>query len=168
MILEEQDRSSWDTKKIAEGIDFVERVLPLGRVGNYQIQAAIAAVHAEAKTASETDWPQIVALYQELMRINSSPIVALNYAVAVAMNGEITAGLGLIEQANAAKTLEHYYLYHASRADLLRRLHRKEEATTAYRRALGLTTNQVEQQYLRRRLREVIETNGHRSNHADE
>jgi RNA polymerase sigma-70 factor, ECF subfamily len=161
VILDEQDRSAWDRKKIEEGIRLVERVLPLGRVGNYQIQAAIAAVHAEAKTAAETDWPQIVALYRELMRVNSSPIVALNHAVAVAMTGEVTEGLALMDEANATKKLEHYYLYHASRADLLRRLHRKDEATTAYRRALALATNQVEQQYLRRRLREVSETNGH-------
>ena len=161
VILDEQDRSTWDQKKIEEGIGLVERVPPLGRVGNYQIQAAIAAVHAEAKTAEETDWSQIVALYQELMRVNSSPIVALNHAVAVAMTGEVTEGLALMDEANATKKLEHYYLYHASRADLLRRLHRKGEATTAYRRALALATNQVEQQYLRRRLREVSETNGH-------
>ena len=161
VILDEQERSTWDRTKIQEGIRLVERVLPLGRVGNYQIQAAIAAVHAEAKTPRETDWPQIVALYQELMRINSSPIVALNHAVAVAMTGEVTNGLALMDEANATKKLEHYYLYHASRADLLRRLHRKDEATTAYRRALALATNQVEQQYLRRRLREVSETNGH-------
>jgi len=163
VILDEQDRSAWDRKKIEEGIRLVERVLPLGRVGDYQIQAAIAAVHAEAKTAAETDWPQIVALYRELMRINSSPIVALNYAVAVAMTGEVKQGLALMDEANAARKLEHYYLYHASRADLLRRLHRREEATTAYGRALALTTNQVEQQYLLGRLREVSETNGHLS-----
>jgi len=163
VILDEQDRSAWDRKKIEEGIRLVERVLPLGRVGNYQIQAAIAAVHAEAKTAAETDWPQIVALYRELMRINSSPIVALNYAVAVAMTGEVKQGLALMDEANAARKLEHYYLYHAARADLLRRLHRREEATTAYGRALALTTNQVEQQYLLGRLREVSETNGHLS-----
>jgi RNA polymerase sigma-70 factor (ECF subfamily) len=161
VILEEQDRSAWDRKKIEEGIRIVERVLPLGRVGNYQIQAAIAAVHAEAATASETDWPQIVALYKELMRINSSPIVALNHAVAVAMSGEVAKGLTLMDDANDTKKLEHYYLYHASRADLLRRLHHKEEASTAYRRAIGLATNQVEQQYLRRRMREVSETNGY-------
>ena len=163
VILDEQDRSVWDRKKIEEGIRLVEGVLPLGRVGDYQIQAAIAAVHAEAKTAAETDWPQIVALYRELMRINSSPIVALNYAVAVAMTGEVKQGLALMDEANAARKLEHYYLYHASRADLLRRLHRREEATTAYGRALALTTNQVEQQYLLGRLREVSETNGHLS-----
>jgi RNA polymerase sigma-70 factor (ECF subfamily) len=160
VILEEQDRSSWDQKKIAEGIKLIERVLPLGSVGNYQIQAAIAAVHAEAKTANETDWPQIVALYRELMRVNSSPIVALNHAAAVAMSGEVTKGLALMDKANAGRKLDHYYLYHASRADLLRRLHRKDEAISGYRRALALTTNQVEQQFLRRRLREVSEPNG--------
>jgi RNA polymerase sigma-70 factor, ECF subfamily len=160
VTLEEQDRSRWDGNKIAEGIQLVEKALPLGRVGNYQIQAAIAAVHAEAKTAIETDWPQIVALYGELMRINASPIVALNHAAAVAMTGEMTKGLALIDQANQSRKLELYYLYHASRADLLRRLNRKEEATNAYRRALSLVSNQVEQEYLRRRLREVTETNG--------
>jgi RNA polymerase sigma-70 factor (ECF subfamily) len=159
VILEEQDRSSWNRKRIEEGVRHLERILVLGRVGNYQIQAAIAAVHAEAVTADETDWPQIVALYQELMRINSSPIVALNHAVAVAMTGQVAKGLALIDEANASRKLQHYYLYHASRADLLRRLQRKEEATTAYRRALALTTNHVEQQYLRRRLRETSETN---------
>jgi RNA polymerase sigma-70 factor (ECF subfamily) len=159
VILEEQDRSSWNRKRIEEGVRHLERILVLGRVGNYQIQAAIAAVHAEAVTADETDWPQIVALYQELMRINSSPIVALNHAVAVAMTGQVAKGLALIDEANASRKLKHYYLYHASRADLLRRLQRNEEAATAYRRALALTTNHVEQQYLRRRLRETSETN---------
>ena len=160
VILEEQDRSKWDRKKIAEGIRLVEHALSLRRVGNYQIQAAIAAVHAEAETAKETDWPQIVALYRELIRINSSPIVALNHAVAVAMTGEVTKGLALMDQANANRKLEHYYLYHASRADLLRRLHHQDEAASAYRQALALTSNQIEQQYLRRRLREVVEKNG--------
>ena len=131
----------------------------MGRVGNYQLQAAIAAVHAEAKTADETDWPQIVALYQELMRINSSPIVALNYAAAVAMSAGWAAGLALMDEANAGKKLEHYYLYHAARADLLRRLNRLQEATAAYKQALALTTNRVEQQYLKRRLDEVTRTN---------
>jgi RNA polymerase sigma-70 factor (ECF subfamily) len=159
-LLEEQDRSIWDQNKIDEGTRLLEQVLPLGRVGNYQLQAAIAAVHAEAKTARETDWRQIVALYRELQRLNPSPIVALNHAVAVAMTGEVANGLALMDEANAAQKLEPYYLYHAARADLLRRLRRKEEATEAYRRALALTTNQVEQQYLRRRLREVSQTNG--------
>lgn len=160
VILEEQDRSKWNRSRLEEGIHLVERALPRGQVGNYQIQAAIAAIHAEAKTAEKTDWRQIVALYKELMRINSSPIVALNHAAALAMTGEVNTALDLMEKANATKRLEHYYLYHASRADLLRRLQRKEEATTAYHRALALATNQVEQRYLRRRLSEVSQANG--------
>lgn len=158
--LEEQDRSRWDKDKIREGIKLVERALSSGRVGNYQIQAAIAAVHAEAKTADETDWPQIVALYRELMRVNSSPVVAMNHAAAVAMSVSIAKGLALLEEANAGGKLENYYLFHASRADLLRRLHRFAEATSAYTRALSLTTNKIEQQYLHHRLEEVTKTNG--------
>ena len=103
---------------------------------------------------------KIVALYKELMRINSSPIVALNHAAAVAMSEGYEEGLRLIEGAAANRKLEHYYLYHAARADLLRRLNRLQEATTSYRRALALTTNHVEQQYLRKRLNEVAKTNG--------
>ena len=160
VTLEDQNRSRWDRNKIEEGIRLVETVLPLGRVGKYQIQAAIAAVHAEARTAEETDWPQIVALYQELMRITSSPIVALNHAAALAMSEGFEEGLRLIEEVGANGKLEHYYLFHAARADLLRRLNRLQEATTAYRRALALTANQVEQQYIRRRLNETTRTNG--------
>ena len=160
VTLEDQERSRWDRSRIAEGIGLVEMTLPLGRVGNYQIQAAIAAVHAEAGTADETDWPQIVALYKELMRINSSPIVALNHAAAVAMSEGYDEGLRLIEEADANGELEHYYLFHAARADLLRRLNRLQEATKAYRRALALTTNHVEQKYLRQRLNETTRTNG--------
>jgi RNA polymerase sigma-70 factor, ECF subfamily len=162
VTLEDQDRSRWDRNRIEEGIRLVETVLPLGRVGNYQIQAAIAAVHAEARTADETDWPQIVALYKELMRVNSSPIVALNHAAAVAMSEGYEAGLRLIEEVGANGKLEHYYLFHAARADLLRRLNRRDEATAAYRRALALTTNQVEQQYIRKRLAETTGINGQR------
>jgi len=155
VTLEEQDRSLWDRSEINEGLRLVESALSLGRISIYQLQAAIAAVHAEAKTADETDWPQIVALYQELMRINSSPIVALNHAAAVAMSEGAEKGLTLIEAANVKRKLEHYYLFHAARADLLRRLKRFDEATTAYTRALSLTTNNIEQQYLRKRLTEV-------------
>lgn len=163
VILEEQDRSRWDPQEINEGLQLVEQALTMGRVGNYQIQAAIAAVHSEAKTADETDWPQIVALYRELMRINFSPVVALNHAAAVAMSEGVHEGLALIDEANAGKKLENYYLFHASRAELLRRLNRFDEATTAYNRALSLTTNKIEQQYLRKRLGEVTKTNGNRS-----
>jgi RNA polymerase sigma-70 factor, ECF subfamily len=160
ITLEEQDRSRWDRRKIEEGIRLIETALPLGRVGNYQIQGAIAAVHAEAKTAEDTDWAQIVALYGELMRINSSPVVALNHAAAVAMNDGFEKGLALMDEANAARKLDKYYLYHAARADLLRRLNRPLEAQSAYTRALSLATNQVEREYLRRRLIEVTNTNG--------
>jgi len=160
VTLEEQARSFWDRSEIEEGLRLVETALLLGRVGIYQLQAAIAAVHAEAQTAEETDWTQIVALYEELMRINSSPIVALNHAAAVAISEGPEKGLSLIDEANSGKKLETYYLFHAARADLLRRLNRWEEATAAYTRALSLTTNKIEQQYLRKRLAEVTKTNG--------
>ena len=153
--LDEQDRSLWDRDAIEEGVRLVETALSLGRVGSYQIQAAIAAVHAEATNADETDWRQIVALYEELMRTTSSPVVALNHAAAVAMSEGFERGLSLIESAGASGALDNYYLYHASRADLLRRLNQTEEATAAYRKALSLTTNTVEQNYIRSRLREL-------------
>ena len=149
VTLEEQDRSLWNTAEIEEGVSLVQKALRLRRVGNYQLQAAIAAVHAEAKTADETDWRQIVALYEELMRITSSPIVALNHAAAVAMAEGFEKGLALID---AVGTLQNYYLFHASRADLLRRLHRYDEAIAAYETALSLTTNLIEQNYIRGRL----------------
>jgi len=154
VTLEDQDRSRWDWNEIDEGLRLVETALQFGRVGNYQLQAAIAAVHSEAKSAGETDWPQIVALYKELVRINSSPIVALNHAAAVAMSEGLEKGLSLIEEAGASGELDHYYLFHASRAELLRRLNRLQEATIDYKRALSLATNRVEQQYIRRRLNE--------------
>ena len=154
VTLEDQDRSLWNATKIAEGVSLVEKALRLRRVGSYQLQAAIAAVHAEAKTAAETDWRQIVALYEELMRITSSPIVALNHAAAVAMSEGFERGLALIKAVGAGGALQNYYLFHASRADLLRRLHRYDEAVAAYETALSLTTNNVEQKYIRRRLAE--------------
>ena len=162
VTLEEQDRSRWDLEEIDEGLQLVEKALKMGGVGNYQIQAAVAAVHSEASTADQTDWPQVVALYQELMRINSSPVVALNHAAAVAMSEGAENGLALINEANKGNRLENYYLFHASRADLLRRLNRLDEAATSYTRALSLTTNRIEQQYLRERLNEVTKTNGRR------
>ena len=155
ITLEDQDRSLWDTREIEEGLPLVERALHMRSVGAYQLQAAIAAVHAEAKSASETDWPQIVALYTELTRINSSAIVALNRAAAIAMSEGFEKGLMLVEEAGVNGKLDHYYLFHAARADLLRRLDRLPEAATAYSRALTLATNLVEQQYVRRRLSEV-------------
>ncbi len=155
VTLEEQDRSRWDAVEIAEGVRMVQAALSLRRVGSYQLQAAIAAVHAEAKRADETDWGQIVALYGELMRITSSPVVALNYAAAVAMSEGAAHGLDLLEAAGAGGALENYYLFHASRADLLRRLGRVKEAATSYTTALSLTTNHVEQKYIQRRLNEL-------------
>jgi RNA polymerase sigma-70 factor (ECF subfamily) len=159
VTLEEQDRTLWDRGEIREGLGLVYEALRLHRIGIYQLQAAIAAVHAEAKTAGETDWPQIVALYRELMRINRSPVVALNHAAAVAMSEGVERGLALIEEAGTAGKLEQYYLFHAARADLLRRLNRLQEAGTAYSRALALTTNPVERRYLLRRIAEVTESN---------
>ena len=155
VTLEEQDRSRWDAREIEEGVRLVQTALRVQRVGSYQLQAAIAAVHAEAKTAAETDWRQIVALYEELIRRTSSPIVALNHAAAVAMAQGFERGLRMIEAANADGALQNYYLFHASRADLLRRLRRFDEATAAYETALSLTTNLVEQNYIRRRLAEI-------------
>jgi RNA polymerase sigma-70 factor (ECF subfamily) len=158
VTLEEQDRSLWDENEIAEGLRLIETALRLGRVGPYQLQAAIAAVHAEARSAGDTDWPQIVALYSELRRINPSPVVALNHAAAVAMSEGCSEGLRLAEAAGAGGKLDHYYFYHAACADLLRRLERTEDAEAAYLRALELTTNQVEQRYIRRRLSEMTQT----------
>jgi RNA polymerase sigma-70 factor (ECF subfamily) len=155
VTLEEQDRSRWDHKEIEEGLRLVTKALAMGRVGKYQLQAAIAAVHCEAHTAAETDWAQIVALYEELMRFSSSPVIALNHAAAVAMAEGAEHGLRLIDAAGASDTLNNYYLFHAARADLLRRLSRFHEARAAYERALSLTTNLIEQNYIRRRLDET-------------
>ncbi len=155
VTLEEQDRSLWNAAEIEEGVNLVQKALRLRRVGSYQLQAAIAAVHAEAKAADQTDWRQIVALYEELMRITSSPIVALNHAAAVAMAEGFEKGLALIDAIGAGGELQSYYLFHASRADLLRRLHRYDDATAAYVTALSLTTNLIEQNYMRRRIDQI-------------
>jgi RNA polymerase sigma-70 factor, ECF subfamily len=155
--LEEQDRSLWDVERIREGLEKVETALRLGRIGSYQLQAAIAAVHAEARTPQQTDWRQIATLYRELERLRPSPVVALNRAVAVAMSEGFETGLRQIDELDSSGELDGYYLYHAARADLLRRLGRSQDAAEAYRRALGLTANAVERRYLRRRLREMGE-----------
>jgi RNA polymerase sigma-70 factor, ECF subfamily len=119
------------------------------------LQAAIAAVLAEAKAAEYTDWTQIAALYAELARIHPSPVVALNHAVAVAMSEGLERGLALIDQLGASGELENYHLYHAARADILRRLEHRNEAIDAYRRAIDLVANRVEEAYLRRRIAEL-------------
>jgi RNA polymerase sigma-70 factor, ECF subfamily len=154
VTLEEQDRSLWDKDEIAEGLQLVES-FESQRSGAYQMQAAIATVHARARVAAHTDWAEIVALYTELMRLTPSPIVALNHAAAVAMSEGAEKGLSLVESVGTSGRLETYSHYHAARADLLRRLGRLDEARPAYARALDLTTNEVERQYLKKRLAEV-------------
>jgi len=153
--LEEQDRSTWHREQIEEGLRLAEQALRVGRIGPYQLQAAIAAVHAEARASEQTDWRQIAALYQVLLRLNPSPIVALNHAVAVAMSEGIETGLALLDRLDASGDLDSYHLYHAARADLLRRVASRERALEAYDRALALTTNAVERRYLRRRIAEL-------------
>jgi RNA polymerase sigma-70 factor, ECF subfamily len=152
VTLEEQDRALWDRGAIAEGLLLVERALRMGAVGGYQLQAAISALHAEARLAGETDWRQIAALYGRLLRLNPSPVVALNRGAAVAMSGRLAEGLALID---GLAGLENYYLFHAARADIFRRMGRRADAAVAYGRALGLAGNRVEQEFLRRRLGEV-------------
>jgi RNA polymerase sigma-70 factor (ECF subfamily) len=155
VTLEEQDRSRWDHARINEGLALVHQALKMRRVGTYQLQAAIAAVHSEANTVADTDWRQIALLYQELLRISPTPVVALNRAVAIAMSEGLQSGLAEIERVGASGKLEQYYLFHAARADILRRLGRNGEAIKAYEDALRLATNKVEQEYLRRRLSQL-------------
>ena len=154
VLLDDQDRSLWDHDEIAEGLRLVERALRAGPAGPYVLQAAIAAVHAEATTAAGTDWPQIAGLYGELYRRLPTPVVALNRAVAVAMAEGPARGLELVDDLAGRGTLDGYHLLHATRADLLRRLGRTAQAQTEYERALALATNPAEQAFLRRRLEE--------------
>jgi RNA polymerase sigma-70 factor (ECF subfamily) len=152
VLLEDQDRARWDRSRIEEGLRVLERASSLGRVGPYQLQAAIAAVHCRAAQAENTDWRAIAALYDELVVLTPSPVVELNRAVAVAMAEGPARGLELVD---ALEGLEHYRLLHSTRADLLRRLERRAEASAAYSRALDLATNEAERAFLERRLREV-------------
>jgi len=155
VTLEDQDRSRWDRDAIAEGLLLVERALTLGPPGQYQLQAAIAALHAEPASSANTDWLQIAALYGKLLELNPSPVIALNHAVAVAMGGSLEDGLRRIDELGRARTLHQYYLFHAARADLLRRLHRNDSAAAAYREAARLATNPIEVSFLQRRLHEL-------------
>jgi RNA polymerase sigma-70 factor (ECF subfamily) len=155
VTLEEQDRSLWDRAEMEQGFRLVETALRLQHAGPYQLQAAIAALHAHAKTFAETDWAEIAALYNQLKNISPSPVVALNHAVAIAMSEGPARGLQLIDELGATGDLTDYHLFHAARADLLRRLDRKAEAAEAYARALNLARNPIEQNYLRRRLAEL-------------
>ena len=157
VLLEEQDRSNWDQEQIGVGTAVLENALQLGQPGPYQIQAAIAALHDQASTPQETDWPQITALYQALQQFTNSPVVRLNYAVAVAMTDGPMAGLALLDELTKAGSLEHYHLFHAARADLLRRAGFRDEAHDAYSVALDLCQNAVEKRFLRRRLAEISE-----------
>jgi RNA polymerase sigma-70 factor (ECF subfamily) len=153
--LEEQDRSRWDRAKIAEGLAVLDRAIALRRRGSYQIQAAIAALHAKAMTSAATDWPQIVALYGALHEMMPTPIVALNAAAAVAMLSGPERGLAWIERVEESGELGDYHLLPAARADLLRRAGRKSEAAVHYRRAIEMAHNPAERLYLERRLDEV-------------
>jgi RNA polymerase sigma-70 factor (ECF subfamily) len=153
--LEEQDRTRWDREAITEGVDLLKSALRLGRSGPYQLQAAIAACHATAPRAAATDWVQIAALYGELAEVVASPVVRLNRAVAVAMAEGPAAGLELVEALEASGELAEYHLLPATRADLLRRLRRPEDAAAAYREALELVATDTERRYLARRLAEV-------------
>jgi RNA polymerase sigma-70 factor, ECF subfamily len=153
VLLEDQDRSRWDRAEIEEGVELLDIALRRGRAGPYQVQAAIAAVHARASYPEHTDWPQIALLYERLAVLQPSPVIALNRAVAVAMAESPRRGLELMEP--LAETLDRYHLFHASRAELLRRLGRREDSAAAYRRALELTGNAVERRFLKGRLGEV-------------
>jgi RNA polymerase sigma-70 factor (ECF subfamily) len=152
ILLEDQDRTLWDSRQIAEGVDLVERALASRRFGPYTLQAAIAAVHAEAASAPATDWTQIVGLYDVLMRTDPSPVIELNRAAAIAMRDGPEAGLALIDAILVRGDLDDYHLAHAARADLLRRLHRADEAIAAYERALELSTQDAERSFINRRL----------------
>lgn len=155
VLLDTQDRSRWNRALIAEGTALVERALVSGRAGPYALQAAIAAVHAEAPTAAATDWTQIVALYDLLLRLDPSPVVELNRAVAIAMHDGPAAGLAAVDAILARGHLADYHLAHAARADLCRRMGRTGEAMAAYQRALELVRQAPERRFLERRLAEL-------------
>jgi RNA polymerase sigma-70 factor (ECF subfamily) len=153
VLLEDQDRSRWDHDAIDEGLSLLARGAALGPAGPYRLQAEIAAVHDRAPRPEDTDWPAIASLYAELARLQPSPVVALNRAVAIAMADGPAAGLPLIDA--LAPELDRYHLFHAARADLLRRLGRSEEARAAYERARDLAANPRERAFLERRIHDL-------------
>jgi RNA polymerase sigma-70 factor (ECF subfamily) len=155
ILLEHQDRSLWNREQIAEGVALLEKALNSHRFGSYTLQAAIAAVHAEADSSAVTDWQQIVALYDRLLRIQPSPVVELNRAVAIAMCDGPDAGLTLIDALLEQGELAKYYLAHSARADLYRRLGRTAEARSSYEKALALTQQEPERQFLQERIRQL-------------
>jgi RNA polymerase sigma-70 factor (ECF subfamily) len=154
ILLENQDRSLWNREQIAEGLALVEKALS-SRFGPYTLQAAIAAVHAEAESTAATDWRQIVALYNQLVRIQPTPVVYLNRAVAIAMRDGPEAGLTHIDALLEQGELANYYLAHSARADLYRRLGRTDEARASYKKALALTQQEPERQFLQERIRQL-------------
>jgi RNA polymerase sigma-70 factor (ECF subfamily) len=155
ILLEHQDRSLWNREQIAEGVALLEKSLKSRRFGAYTLQAAIAAVHAEAESVAATDWRQIVALYDQLVRIQPSPVVQLNRAVAIAMRDGPEAGLAQIDAVLEQGELANYYLAHSARADMYRRLGRPAEARSAYEKALALTQQEPERQFLQGRIRQL-------------
>ena len=155
ILLEQQDRSLWNRAQIIEGISLVEQALSSKRIGPYTLQATIAAVHAEAPNTEQTDWAQIVALYDLLLRIEPSPIIELNRAVAVAMRDGPTQGLEIVNKLLTTGELATYHLAHAARADLLRRLGQSSEARLSYQQALALTRQEPERRFLEKRLSEL-------------
>src|SRR5579872_6758412 len=155
ILLENQDRTRWNREQIAEGVALLEKALKTGRFGSYTLQAAIAAVHAEAESSAATDWRQIVTLYDALVRIQPSPVVQLNRAVAIAMCDGPEAGLAQIDAVLEQGELANYYLAHSARADMYRRLGRTAEARAAYEKALALTQQEPERQFLQERIRQL-------------
>jgi RNA polymerase sigma-70 factor (ECF subfamily) len=158
ILLEDQDRSLWNRAQIDEGIELVEQAIQSRRFGPYTLQAAIAAVHAEAREAGSTDWRQIVGLYDVLLRTDPSPIVELNHAAAVAMSEGPAAGLALIDAILVRGDLADYHLAHAARGDLCRRLGRVAESIKSYQTALTLAAQEPERRFIRRRLDELKTT----------
>jgi RNA polymerase sigma-70 factor, ECF subfamily len=155
ILLEQQDRSLWNKDQIAEGISFTESALRSRRFGAYTLQAAIAAVHAESSSVASTDWRQITLLYGQLLRIQPSPVVELNRAVAVAMSEGLEQGLALVDDLLAREHLSHYHLAHSARADLCRRLGRIPEARASYEKALALAHQEPDRRFLAKRLAEL-------------
>jgi len=155
ILLENQDRSLWNREQIAEGVALLKNALNSRRFGAYTLQAAIAAVHAQAESAAATDWRQIVAVYDQLVRIQPSPVVQLNRAVAIAMRDGPEAGLTHIDAVLEHGELANYYLAHSARADMCRRLGRTDEARSSYEKALALTQQEPERQFLQERIRQL-------------
>jgi RNA polymerase sigma-70 factor (ECF subfamily) len=155
ILLENQDRALWNREQIAEGVALLEKSMNSRGYGAYTLQAAIAAVHAEAESVAATDWRQIVALYDQLLQIQPSPVVQLNRAVAIAMRDGPEAGLAQIDAVLQHSEMSNYYLAHSARADMCRRLGRTSEARASYEKALALTQQQPERQFLQDRIRQL-------------